>query len=447
MRRVKTLISRTAIAGVMLNWTLWGCATSQSAPGAVVTTPSAAAVVPQVTKPTLTKERIAALPAEERAAWQQYLQRSEAHMRADKEALNAELKANGLAKPTAAPEGTDFKFVLSTPSTWYGSDEARRIADAIVSFQTPSGGWSKAIDFSKGPRHPGMQWVSHNEGWSWVGTFDNNATTSEMQLLARFYQATKDQKYADSFLKGLDYIFDAQFPNGGWPQVYPLTGGYHDDITFNDDMMTHTLQLLQDVANGAPEYAFVDEARRTKARDAVAAGVQCILHTQVVQDGKRTVWGAQHDALTLAPAAARKFEPVSLTAGESLGILRFLMSIDHPGPEVIQAVQDAVAWYDTAKLTGIEVVKKPQAGTIRGFDTVVVPNPNAPPIWARFYELGTNRPIFIGRDAVIKYNLAEIEEERRTGYGWYRTTPKDLLEKDYPKWQAKWAPEQNVLKH
>ncbi len=419
---------------------------SDSATNAAVTTRTAAAVAPQAADPTLTMERIATLPADRRATWQQYLERSAAHLRSDKEVLNAELKANGLAEPVAAPEGSVFK-VSTYPETWFASDEARRIADAVVSFQTPSGGWSKAVAFDKGPRRPGMHWTTHSDSWYYVGTFDNRATTEQMILLAKIYQATKDQKYATAFLKGLDYIFDAQFPNGGWPQVYPLAGDYHDEVTFNDDMMVHVLELLRDVSNGTPEYSFVDEARRAKARDAVAAGVQCILQAQVVQNGKLTVWGAQHDALTLAPAAARKFEPVSLTAGESLGIVRFLMDMKKPSPEVIRAVQGAVAWYDASKIMGIEVVKKPDTTMSRGFDTVVVPNPTAPPIWARFYELGTNRPIFIGRDAVVRYSLAEIDPERRTGYAWYQPKPKDLLEKDYPKWQAKWAPEQNVLKH
>ncbi|MDQ3813255.1 MAG: pectate lyase, partial [Armatimonadota bacterium] len=391
------------------------------------------------TNATLTPERIAALPADQRAAWQQYLERSAAHLRADKAALDAELKANNLDKPIPAPEGEVFKVTSSTPAAWFASDEARRIADAIVSFQTPSGGWSKAVAFDKGPRRPGMHWITHSTGWSYVGTFDNRATTEQMVLLAKVHQATKDEKYAAAFLKGLDYTLDAQFPNGGWPQVYPLEGGYHDAATFNDDLMVHVLEVLRDVANGAPEFAFMDDARRAKAREAVAAGVRFILQSQVVQNGRRTVWGAQHDPLTLAPAAARKFEPASLSGGESLAIVRFLMSIEPPTPEIMEAVQAAVAWFDASKITGIEVVKKPQPGTTRGFDTVVVENPAAPPIWARFYELGTNRPIFIGRDAVIRYNLAEIDEERRTGYAWYVTRPKDLLEKEYPAWQAKWA--------
>jgi PelA/Pel-15E family pectate lyase len=248
------------------------------------------------------------------------------------------------------------------------------------------------------------------------------------------------------WLKGLDYIFDAQFPNGGWPQVYPLEGSYHDNATFNDDMMVHVLELLRDVARGAPEYAFVDEARRSKARESVEKAVRFLVQSQVVQNGRRTVWGAQHDPLDLSPAQARAYELPALTGGESINLVRFLMGIENPSREVIEAVQGAVAWFDASKITGIEVVKKPDTNMSRGFDTVVVENPNAPPIWGRFYELGTNRPMFVGRDGIVKYTLAEIDPERRTGYAWYQTGPRGLLEKDYPKWQAKWAPQQNVLK-
>jgi len=70
-----------------------------------------------------------------------------------------------------------------------------------------------------------------------------------------------------------------------------------------------------------------------------------------------------------------------------------------------------------------------------GTDRVVVQDPAAAPIWARFYEIGTNRPIFVGRDSVVKYSVAEIEHERRVGYSWYVDTPAKLLQKDYPAWK------------
>jgi PelA/Pel-15E family pectate lyase len=70
----------------------------------------------------------------------------------------------------------------------------------------------------------------------------------------------------------------------------------------------------------------------------------------------------------------------------------------------------------------------------------VVKDPGAPPLWARFYEIGTNRPIFSGRDGVVKYNLSEIEAERATGYRWYVDQPARLLTEEYPRWSAKFAP-------
>ncbi len=429
---------------VMGNWKPPVTTASQIVATAVATAvaqPTTAAVAPLSAGEFLAGPRIAALPPALRAAWQGYLARSTLRLSADKAALEAELKATRATKPIPAPEGAVWKVTSGIAAAWYGSEEARRVADAMISFQTPSGGWSKAVAFDKGPRRAGMHWTTRSDNWYYVGTFDNRATTEPMRLLARVHGATKDPKYSAAFLKAVDYALEAQFPNGGWPQTYPLAGGYHDAVTFNDDAMVHILEVLRDVAQNEPEYAFVDAARRDRARAAVAAGLECILRAQVVQNGVRTVWGAQHDPLTLAPAAARAFEPASLSAGESLGIVQFLMGVPKPTPAVIEAVQGAVSWYNLVKIGGIEVVRQPQKDAPRGFNTVVIPNPRGAPVWARFYEIGTNRPIFIGRDAVVKYRLADLSLDARTGYAWYVTKPQEMLEKTYPKWKAKWAPQ------
>ena len=59
-----------------------------------------------------------------------------------------------------------------------------------------------------------------------------------------------------------------------------------------------------------------------------------------------------------------------------------------------------------------------------------------PPLWARFYEIGTNRPMFVGRDGVIRERLADIEHERRVGYSYLGSWPRELLEVRYPAWKA-----------
>jgi hypothetical protein len=94
------------------------------------------------------------------------------------------------------------------------------------------------------------------------------------------------------------------------------------------------------------------------------------------------------------------------------------MSLEGPGPEVVRAVEGAVAWLKAARLTGPRVEAREDPRSPIGRDRVVVKGPAAPPLWARFSETGSNRPLFADRDGVARYSLAEIGPERRNGYTW-----------------------------
>jgi PelA/Pel-15E family pectate lyase len=262
----------------------------------------------------------------------------------------------------------------------------------------------------------------------------------------RVYDATKLERFKKAFLEAVDYLLRAQYPNGGWPQRYPNPSGYARYITFNDVAMIGAMTVLRDIAEKKPPYTLVDEQRRKRAEKAVQKGIECILKCQIIVGGKRTAWCQQHDEKTFEPRPARIYEKISICGGESVGVVRFLMSIDNPTEEIVEAIQSAVAWFDRVKLTGIRQINKPDESG-RGYDKVIIRDATAPPIWARFYQIGTNRPIFCGRDGIIKSSLAEIEHERRTGYSWYGYGPATLLAKDYPAWQKKWAPRENVLRN
>ncbi|HKR10634.1 MAG TPA: pectate lyase [Pyrinomonadaceae bacterium] len=311
------------------------------------------------------------------------------------------------------------------PQEWYGTVEALRIADNLLLYQRNSGGWPKNIDMAK-PLNDNDRRTLAAQKKKIDSTIDNGATYTQLSFLARVYTAQQHERHRESFLKGLDYLLKAQYANGGWPQFYPDLSGYYKHITFNDNAMIGVMKLLRDVAAAKPAYAFVDEARRASAAKAVEKGIECILKTQVVVNGKRAVWCAQHDEVNLGPAPARKFEPVSLSGGESVGIVRFLMSIKNPSPEIVEAIESAVAWFERSQLKGIKWV-----------DSVVVKDPDGGSIWARFYEIDGNRPIFVGRDGVVKYDVMQIEDERRTNYAWYVDEPAKLLKKDYPDWRKK----------
>ena len=333
--------------------------------------------------------------------------------------------------------------VLAQKADFYRSDEARRIARTVLLTQRNTGGWPKNQDMIRKLTDADRARLLRDKGRR-DSILDNGATHTQVRYLGRVYRATSDRHFRDACLKGVDFILAAQYANGGWPQAYPNPRGYSAHITFNDGAMIGALSLVRDIAEGKGDFAFVDPARRAKAVDATRRGIECILKCQIVVRGRPTAWCAQHDQKTLAPRPARTYEKISISGAESVGVVRFLMSLDRPSPRVVAAVQGAVAWFDRAKITGIRQVTRKAPSLPRGIDKVIVKDASAAPIWARFYQIGTNKPIFCGRDGKIKATLAEIEPERRTGYSWYGTYPASLLSRDYPRWQKKWAPKHNV---
>jgi PelA/Pel-15E family pectate lyase len=344
----------------------------------------------------------------------------------------------------AASTTIKWHDALRQKAVWYRSDEAVLVADNLLIYQRDIGGWPKNIDMAAVLTEQ-QRSVITREKQADDSTIDNGATYTQLNYLARVYAARGLARHKESFLKGVDYLLKAQYDNGGWPQYYPRLTGYYKHITFNDDAMIGVLKLLQDIARKKPAFAFVDEARRAHAEPAAAKGIECILKTQVIVGGKRTVWCAQHNEITLAAAPARTFEPVSLSGLESVGIVRFLMDVEHPDARVVEAIESAVAWFKSAQLDGIRWIETATIGT-QGYDHVVVPDKTAPPLWARFYKIETNRPIFSGRDRVIRYKVSEIEAERRNGYRWYTEEPGKLLNKDYPAWLKKIGPVKTATK-
>ena len=380
----------------------------------------------------VTLSRINELPAAEHLAWKTYFERSQTNALVDAAAVQAEVVANKMTNALRAPSGGDFKLKVKTSTVWFRGEEAKKLAAAILSFQTPSGGWSKHIGFTRGARQPGMQWTSQNEPGQpahYVATFDNGSTTSEMKLLADMWLATQSEDYKAGFIKGLNFIFAAQFPNGGWPQVYPLEGGYHDDITFNDDAMTHVLELLHGITVNEPCYAFLDESQRKQAADALEKGIRCVLKSQVVQSGRKTVWCAQNDALTLQPANARKMEPATLSGLESAHILKFLMTLANPTLELVTCIESGLKWFEDAKITGVSKTN------VNGKTVYALNKASTEVYWARFYNLTNSQPVFPGRDGVVYETFAAMIATNRGGYDYYTTQPGSIIKTAQKKWR------------
>jgi PelA/Pel-15E family pectate lyase len=403
-----------------------------------------------VVAPSLTVERIEKLaPKKDRAAWLAYLKRSEEQMKVDKATLAAELKPGEVAPPQPA-EGRGFGQGISLrhPDDYYSTAPARHIADVVVSFQTPGGGWSKNMGFAGALRLPGQPYAANNLNvvniqpndfdtpkdpkWNYVSTLDNDATNTELHFLAKVQVSLpgKDgDAYRASFIKGIHYLLNAQFPNGGFPQVWPLEGGYHDAITFNDNAVSESAETLSDVAEAKPGYDFVPAELRKQAAAAVDRALQCILVSQTVIDGKRTIWPQQEDALTLAPVSARNYEPGALAASESADLLEYLMSLPNPSKELVASIQAGVTWLKDHEIFGFEYT----GGRGDANGRTLKPKEGAGPIWSRYYSIPAQKPIFGDRDETLHDDVNDLSMERRNGYAWYSNGEQKTVD-DYAAW-------------
>ncbi len=314
------------------------------------------------------------------------------------------------------------------------------VAENMLVYQRSIGGWPKHInevkvDYEKtlteADKAKTLSDRNRNDA-----TIDNGATTKEVRYLLKTYKTTGNKEYLKAAEEGIGYLVRMQKPNGGFPQFYPDSSSYRGQITYNDNAMINALTVLWDVAYSTAGFDVVNKELKAAASEAVQKGIDCILKTQIIVNGKPTGWCAQHDKKTFLPVKARAFEHASISGSETVGIVEFLMKVENPSARVKNAIITAVQWLESAKIRGYKFVEVDDASQPKGKDHVLVKD-DVSTIWARFYDVETGKPFFSGRDGIKKANIAEIEAERRNGYAWYGTWPQKLLTKSYPQWQKK----------
>lgn len=322
------------------------------------------------------------------------------------------------------------------PEEWYGSEESLKVAENVLLYQRDIGGWPKNTPIHKLLTEAEKAKVYDDKGTN-DAIFDNSATTTEMKFLAKMYNKCNNNTYRESFNRGLNFILDAQYDNGGWPMFWPLRKGYYTHITFNDNAIVNILAMLREIRDKKPLYASVTSTEIiVRVENAYNKGIDMILKTQIVVNGIRTVWCAQHDEVTFLPAKARSYELPSFSGAESVGLIRLLMEIPNPTPEIIESVQGAIGWLNDHR---IKNTRWDSFNNSEGQkDRRIVNDPKAGDMWARFYDLDTQEPYVCDRDGIKKKTLEEIGFERRNGYSWYTDDPQEVINK-YQDWRVKWV--------
>jgi PelA/Pel-15E family pectate lyase len=205
---------------------------------------------------------------------------------------------------------------------------ARKAADALVFGQHPAGGWHYFIDFD--PRGIPAWYATTASKFRWGyeeyrhyygnATYDDQVTADAGRFLLRFYRLTQEAAYREPVLKSLEFALASQFPNGAWPQRFPLRDGYaHDGLpdytgfyTLNDGAMLGIVEWLLDASE-----TFADE----RYLAAATRGAESLLAMQGPEG--QAGWGEQHGP-DLRPIAARTHEPAGYVIRESVMSMRLL---------------------------------------------------------------------------------------------------------------------------
>lgn len=282
---------------------------------------------------------------------------------------------------------------------------ARDAAHCLVRGQLHSGGWQDHIDFSEDLRRKLAYRVDGPAGKKArnISTFDDDKTQSAVRFLIAYDQATKfsDAKVHEAVLFALESILKSQFPNGGfaqafekpidasqhkiakakypesWPKEYP-GGDYWWFYTLNDNNISRivdALLLADEVYSDDPRY-----------RQAALRTADFLLLAQMPEP--QPAWAQQYN-FEMEPAWARKFEPPAISGSESQEVIRSLMQI--------YEITGDKRYLETLP-RALEYLKRSQI---------------EPGKLARFYELKSNRPLYMTR----QYQLTYESNDLPTHYG------------------------------
>ena len=311
---------------------------------------------------------------------------------------------------SAAADDYPWSDYLKKSDDWFGSSEAIGVANDCIRYQIQNeGGWRKGM--------------ATEQTGDWAhSTVDNDATTSQIRILMRVYKKTGQQQYFDCAMRGVECLFKLQYDNGGYMQVLNTPGTYHAHITLNDGAYVHVMEIMKEMSAKSGDFTAVSDSYAQRAKQSLEKAVDCLLKMQITVNGVKTAWCQQHDEYTLAPAPARAYELPSVCTSESAGVITFLYKYaqETGRGDVAAAVNAAIEWFKKVALYNIEWVSQ-------GDDKVVVQKQGAGPIWARFYDLDRQIPLFSDRDSSVHYNVSEISQERRTGYAWYGNWGKNVI--------------------
>ena len=273
-------------------------------------------------------------------------------------------------QPPGTPAvGQSFLRVWLATGNDKAFEAANDAANALIRGQNKHGGWDHTINFAK----------LTNETVS----FDDDQSQSAVRFLMAMDQQSDDERLGAATQRAVDMMIVTQLDSGGWPHKYPHQGNYHDFATFNDGGINDCIRVMMDAHRIYPKKREIEKSLRKAARFMV------ISQLPPPQPG----WAQQYNEF-LQPAWARSFEPPSVCPSVSVKNINGLM--------------------DLYLLLGDRSLLEPIPDSLRWLREIRLENG----MWARFVELGTNKPLYYDRGRLRVDSLAKLHVERRSGYAY-----------------------------
>lgn len=326
-----------------------------------------------------------------------------------------------LQSPGTISMGHIFLDAYNATQNEYYYHAAQKAAGAIIWGQSYEGGWNYIVDFA-GDRSL-KQWYNTigKNGWRleefqhYYGnsTFDDDVTSDAASFLMRMYLEKMDPTYKPSLDKAIDFILKSQYPNGGWPQRFPLRNDfekqgfpdYSSFYTFNDDVIWENINFLIQCYLVLGEERFLEPIHK---------GMEFY---RISQDSNGA-WGQQLN-MEMEAASARTYEPAAFLPGATIEnaflLLKFYQFTGDK--KFLEGIPKAIKWLEETRLP------KNQIEGNRTHPT--------------FVDIKTNKPIYVHRKGSnVKYGRYYVDSNDQnllSHYGGKSRIPIQRLSDEYQK--------------
>lgn len=282
---------------------------------------------------------------------------------------------------------------------------------ALVKGQLQSGGWTNAIDFdpngSLAADYRRMRGGRKNNS-----SLDDDQTTAALELVHRTNDILTIHDHGDAAAHAdiretartaTASLLDAQHAAGSFPQVWdgpvvdipPAAASYPDDDWRTEGRVKAywDLPTLNDNVGGNVARLMIRLFRKTGSptlRERLERLAEFFVAAQMPMP--QPGWAQQY-RVTMQPAWARKFEPPAIASDETQEAIDTLIDLAETlqDDRWLRPIPAALGWLQQSRLPD---------GSL-----------------ARYYELRTNRPLYMRREGKI-YSLTYSDRDLPDHYGW-----------------------------